>query len=127
MSRKRQKAVTVRLTEYELNSLNKRIEESGQTKQSYMINALLGAPIVAKEEINEWKKISGQFSELIKQLRGIATNINQIAHKVNATNEMPLKEVLSETDEQVADIRKEGEKIWQSLRQLIAKQKATQE
>ena len=90
MSRTRYKAVTVRLNEYEWNSLEERIEESGQNKQSYMINALLGAEIAPKEEINTWKEIAGQFSELIKQLRGIATNNNQIAHKANAP-QIPIK------------------------------------
>ncbi|MCQ2544680.1 MAG: MobC family plasmid mobilization relaxosome protein [Lachnospiraceae bacterium] len=127
MSRKRHKAVTVRLSEYEWNSLEERIEESGQNKQSYMINALLGAEIAPKEEINTWKEIAGQFSELIKQLRGIATNINQIAHKANATGELPLINALEEINEQVAEIRKAGDQIWLSLRQLIAKQKVMQE
>lgn len=127
MGRTRYKAVTVRLTEYEWNSLEERIEESGQNKQSYMINALLGAEIAPKEEINIWKDIAGQFSELIKQLRGIATNINQIAHKANATGELPLIKVLEEINEQVAEIRKAGDQIWLSLRQLIAKQKVMQE
>lgn len=127
MSRKRHKAVTVRLSEYEWNSLEERIEESGQNKQSYMINALLGAEIAPKEEINIWKDIAGQLSELVKQLRGIATNINQIAYKANATGELPLIKVLEEINEQVAEIRKAGDQIWLSLRQLIAKQKVMQE
>lgn len=127
MGRTRYKAVTVRLSEYEWNSLEERIEESGQNKQSYMINALLGAEIAPKEEINIWKDIAGQFSELIKQLRGIATNINQIAHKANATGELPLINALEEINEQVAEIRKAGDQIWLSLRQLIAKQKVMQE
>lgn len=127
MGRTRYKAVTVRLNEYEWNSLNKRIEESGQNKQSYMINALLGAEIAPKEEINIWKDIAGQFAELIKQLRGIATNINQIAHKANATGELPLINALEEINEQVTEIRKAGDQIWLSLRQLIAKQKVMQE
>ena len=127
MGRTRYKAVTVRLNEYEWNSLEERIEESGQNKQSYMINALLGAEIAPKEEINIWKDIAGQLSELVKQLRGIATNINQIAHKANATGELPLIKVLEEINEQVAEIRKAGDQIWLSLRQLIAKQKVMQE
>lgn len=127
MSRKRYKTVTVRLSEYEWNSLEERIEESGQNKQSYMINALLGAEIAPKEEINIWKDIAGQLSELVKQLRGIATNINQIAYKANATGELPLIKVLEEINEQVAEIRKAGDQIWLSLRQLIAKQKVMQE
>lgn len=127
MGRTRYKAVTVRLNEYEWNSLEERIEESGQNKQSYMINALLGAEIAPKEEINIWKDIAGQLSELVKQLRGIATNINQIAHKANATGELPLINALEEINEQVAEIRKAGDQIWLSLRQLIAKQKVMQE
>lgn len=127
MGRTRYKAVTVRLNEYEWNSLEERIEESGQNKQSYMINALLGAEIAPKEKINTWKEIAGQFSELIKQLRGIATNINQIAYKANATGELPLINALEEINEQVAEIRKAGDQIWLSLRQLIAKQKVMQE
>ena len=127
MGRTRYKTVTVRLSEYEWNSLEKRIEESGQNKQSYMINALLGATIAPKEEINIWKDIACQLSELIKQLRGIATNVNQLAHKANATGELPLIKVLEGIDEQIKEIREAGDQIWLSLRQLIAKQKVMQE
>ena len=114
--RKRNKAVTIRMTEAEFTALQKRIKESGRTQQSYIIDAALNARISSAEEIATLKEISVTFGDLVKQLRGIAININQMARVANGSGALPTARELSQISEQIARYRERSEQIWQSIR-----------
>lgn len=114
--RKRNKAITVRMTEQEYAALQKRVAEYGRTQQSYIINAALTARISSAEEIATLKEISVTFGDLVKQLRGIAININQMARVANGSGALPTARELSQISEQIARYRERSEQIWQSIR-----------
>lgn len=78
--RRRNKAVTVRMNDEEYAELQVKVDESGLTQQAYIISAVRGATIIPSDEIAVLKDISKTFAELEKQLRGLATNVNQMAH-----------------------------------------------
>ena len=82
--RRRNKNVSVRMTEDEYAALMVRVAQSSQTQQSFIINSVLGAKISGREEVKELQKLNGQFADTNGQLRGMATNINQMAHVANA-------------------------------------------
>ena len=124
--RKRNKAITIRLTENEYDALQNRITESGLNQQSYIINASLGAPITSADQLSELKNVSRILADLVNQLRGIGTNINQMAHVANGIGILPTERDLKQTSEQVNAFKKEGEEVWQSIRSLISRQKATE-
>ena len=100
--RKRNKAITVRMTEQEYAALQKRVAESGRTQQSYIVNAALTARISSAEEIATLKVISVTFGDLVK-------------HE------------LSRIYEQIAKYRERSENEWQSIRSLITDQNHTVE
>lgn len=56
--RKRNHTVTIRMNDSEYEEFNKKVEQSGQTKQSYLLNTVLGAMILLAEEIQELKKLN---------------------------------------------------------------------
>ena len=58
-----------------------RLKESGQTQQAVVIHAIAGLKIASAEEVEELKKLNLMLTEMLSQLRGVATNINQIARK----------------------------------------------
>ena len=124
--RKRNKAITIRMTEQEYAALQKRVAESGRTQQSYIINAALTARISSAEEISTLKEVSASFADLVRQLRGIATNINQMTRIANSVGIIPSSRELSKISDQIAEYRKESENEWQSIRSLTAGQKPTQ-
>ena len=124
--RKRNKAITVRMTEQEYAALQKRVAESGRTQQSYIINAALTARISSAEEIATLKVISVTFGDLVKHLRGIATNINQMARVANGSGVLPTARELSRIYEQIAKYRERSEAVWQSIRSSITDQSHTQ-
>lgn len=78
--RKRSKQFVIRLSESEWNHLNELVTESNLSRESYLrmcINGLVPRPTPTKE-----------FIEVIKILREIAENMNQIAISVYTQNTM---------------------------------------
>ena len=122
VKRKRNKAVTIRMSETEYADFQKRVKESGLTQQSYIIGAVSGAAIIPAEGINTLKDISMICADNDRQLRGMANNINQIARIVNGQGIIPSEKELAEILVQIGDFRKENEAVWQSIRSSIQKQ-----
>lgn len=126
VNRKRNRAVTVRMNEAEYADLQNRVKESGLTQQSYIIGAVSGSTIMPAEAIGALKDISMICAYNDRQLRGMATNINQIARIVNGQGIIPSEMELAEISTQIADFRKENEAVWQSIRSSIKKQSLTE-
>ena len=120
--RKRNKTVTIRLSDEEYTFLQKRLSQTGQTQQSYILNAIRGATITSLEEMKELKKLNRAFADMMRQLRGLATNVNQMAHIANGTGELPVVAALEKFGKSIEKFRKEEEQRWQSIRQLISQQ-----
>ena len=127
VKRRRNKAVTVRMSEAEYADFQNRVEESGLSQQAFIINAVRGATITPSDEIAVLKEISKTFAEFVKQIRGMGTNLNQMAHVANGQGYLPGEESLLRLSDQVGNMRKEGEDVWQSIRSSINQQKATEQ
>lgn len=125
VNRRRNRAVTIRMNETEYTDFMKRVDESGLSQQSYFINAVRGAVITPSDEIAALKEISKTFAGLEQQLRGLATNVNQMAHVANGRGELPTETDLERLSDQLAGYRRESESLWQSIRLLINQQKPT--
>ncbi len=123
INRKRNKAITIRLSPDEYKLLQDKVDESGLTQQSFIINAIKGATIASSKELDVQKDISKSFSDLVRQLRGLATNVNQMAHIANGQGIIPSTETLNKTSYEINEFRKECEDIWQLIRLLINQQK----
>ncbi len=121
--RRRNKNVSVRMTEEEYISLMMRVKESGQTQQSFIINAVLGAKISGREEVKELQKLNGRFVDTNMQLRGMATNINQMAHVANSYGHIPQQAQLEQMQQELRVFRKECDATWRLIRQSISLQK----
>ena len=127
VKRRRNKAVTVRMNETEYADFQNKVEESGLSQQTYIISAVRGATITPSDEIAVLKEISKTFADFEKQVRGLGTNINQMAHVANGQGYLPGEESLLRLSDQVGNMRKEGEDVWQSIRSSINQQKATEQ
>ena len=120
--RKRNYTVTIRMNKAEYDLLQNKVKESGQTQQAVVIHAIADLKIESAEEVEELKKLNQMLAETLSQLRGAATNINQIARKMNAGGFIPREDILRYLNQNILNYRKESEKIWQSIRQLISGQ-----
>ena len=122
--RRRNKAITIRLTEEEYALLCSKLKQAGVSQQAYIISAIKNVSVIPSDQLAVMKEISATFSSLEQQLRGMATNINQMARIANSRNYAPGIRVLEKISREIAGYRKDSEEIWQSIRSLIAQQKA---
>ena len=113
VKRRRNKAVTVRMNETEYADFQNKVEESGLSQQAYIISAVRGATITPSDEIAVLKEISKTFADFEKQVRGLGTNVNQMARVANGQGYLPVEEALARLSDQLGNMRKESEEIWQ--------------
>ena len=57
--------------------------------------------------------------DMVRQLSGVATNINQIAHKANATDSVTVSDV--------EKLKKEMDEIWHIVRSMLSEQPLVQQ
>ena len=99
-----------------------KVKESGRTQQEVVIKAIADLKIATAEEIEELKRLNQMFADILCQLRGATTNINQIAWKMNAGGFIPREDNLHHLNQNIRNYRKESEKIWLLIRRLISGQ-----
>lgn len=121
--RRRNKNVAVRMTEDEYAAFTIRVAESGQTQQSFVINSVLGSKVSGREEVKELQQLSSQFADTNRQIRGMATNINQMAHVANGYGQIPQQAQLEQLHQELQEFRKECDATWRLIRQSISLQK----
>ena len=120
--RKRNYTVTIRMNKAEYDLLQNKVKESGQTQQAVVIHAIAGLKIASVEEVEELKTLNQMLAEILSQLRGAATNLNQIARKLHTDGEIPNDSMLYFLNKNILKYRKESEKIWLLIRRLISGQ-----
>lgn len=124
--RKRNRTISIRVSEQEYESIQKKIQATKQTQQSFILNAIEGAAILTVKDSKLLKDISMQLADLLKQVKGIAVNINQLAYKANAYGEIPTEKQIREYGTQTEVLRREADAIWQLIRRSINRQRHTE-
>ena len=121
--RKRNRIISIRVSDQEYETIQKKLNETGLTQQAFILKAVEGATISTAEDKQQLKEINLKLADLLKQIKGIGININQMAYRANAYRELPTVQKLSEYQNENEKLRREAETIWQSIRQLISQQK----
>lgn len=121
--RKRNRIISIRVSDQEYDIIQKKLSETGLTQQAFILKAVEGATISTAEDKQQLKEINLKLADLLKQIKGIGVNINQMAYRANAYRELPTVKKLSEYQNENEKLRREAETIWQSIRQLISQQK----
>ena len=120
--RKRNHTVTIRMNEKEYALLQQKIKASGQTQQAVILAAIENVDLMSAEVKEELNVLNQRLGETNRLLRGATTNINQIAHHMNAGGFYHRADALNSLSENISGYRKECETIWRSIRQLISGQ-----
>ena len=113
------------MNDAEYDVFQNKVKESGLTQQSYVISAIRGSYITSAEELAVIKEISKEFAEHDRLLRGMATNVNQMAHVANGQGLLATVEKLDEISDKIIDVRKEDDNRWRLIRQSVSPLKAT--
>lgn len=101
MNRRRPHRITFRCNEQELQLIKQQVKESGMKEQQFIIESLINQRIYNTDGIKT----------MLPELRGISTNINQIARKINKGDKL--------TYDMVEIMEKEVKTVWRLLNQLI--------
>lgn len=133
--------VCIRMNDAEYEQFLQKVKDSGQTQQSFVLNAISNTTIATPETVNELRLMNQNFEEASKLFRGTATNLNQIAHNTNLLVDilqdehpdetrvdslaatMPDQAFIEQLAKYVLKYRKDIEAIWRSLRQSTNTQK----
>lgn len=119
INRKRDRAVTLRMTDSEYDEFNNKVSNSGLSRQDFFIRMIKEIQINSAESLGELKRVNDTLSNLDRQLRGMATNVNQMARIANGTGILPSEKELAQINQKINEIRKELGEIWQSIRSSI--------
>ena len=99
--RTRNHQVNFYMNDEEYQKLTKLIKESGLNKQTFLINATLGATLANPDSLKDIPKLLSELTELLNQFKGIGINCNQMAKIANTynqpANENELKELANDT------------------------------
>ena len=123
-NRTRNNTVTFRMNDAEYADFQHKVNASGLTQQSYIINSIRRAVIPSADEISVLRKMGNTLENYERQLRGMATNINQMAHVANGHGFIPEEAELENIADQITGFRKENNELWLSIKSSINPQKA---
>ena len=125
--RKRKKQIPFRVTESEYEMVVSKAKKTGLSIQGYLIRAMKESVITSDETNTILTDMAAQIKDADRQLKGIAVNINQMAHSVNAGLQTVDIERLKIMVCEIDSNRKEQDKRWQFLRSLIEARAVPQE
>ena len=120
--RKRNYTVTIRMNKEEYDIFFRARLKNQEEQQEVVIKAIADLKIASTEEVEELKRLNQMFADILSQLRGATTNINQIARKLHTDGEVPNDSTLYFLNKNILKYRKESEKIWLLIRRLISGQ-----
>lgn len=118
-NRTRTNQVKYRLTDDEYKMYLKKIEPSGMTQQEFFLHLINDSNIVIDNNMQSLPELLQAIYELLRQVKGIATNCNQMARMCNINREAPAEIQVKELADNCNAFIKEGCKLWESLKQLI--------
>ena len=118
-NRTRNHQVNFYMNDKEYRKLTKLVTESGLNKQTYLINATLGATLANPEALKDIPKLLSELTELLNQFKGIGINCNQMATIANTYNQAANENELKELANDIHETGKEVLPLCQSLKLLI--------
>lgn len=75
--RKRRHVIPLRLTEKELQHLNRQAEQSGMSREKFLRVLVMGKTIHSRP--------CTHHADLLRKVSGLCNNANQLAHRANST------------------------------------------
>lgn len=114
--RQRYIEIKVRLNEKEFEDLTAKVKESGLSRNAFLVRTIKGQKIYPVKNLNE---LNEKVDVLLAQVRGMATNVNQVAKIANKRNDIPAYEYLSYLKIAVQTIRTDVQSVFTSIREVL--------
>ena len=113
--RKRPIEVKFRLSEEEYRLLQQRLVEAGMNRNAFLVQLITGVQIYPRDKLME---LSVQYQIMNRLIRGIGTNINQIAKVANSTKAAPSAALLVDMYQDVQIMKNNLQPLWEEVRRM---------
>lgn len=113
MGRKRPIELKFRLSEEEYKLMQKKLAEAGMNRNAFLVRLITGATIFPKDEMI---RLNMEYAMMNRLLRGIGTNINQIAKVANTNKAVPSAELLADMYQDVQTLKGNMLPLWDETR-----------
>ena len=113
---KRRKEIKLRLTEQEFAALTDMVKQSGLSRNAFLVRMIKQQTIYPVDKLS---KTNEMLAALLAQLRGMATNMNQIAKIANTRKEVPAMNYLRYILAAVQNLKEESQPVFTSLREAL--------
>ena len=113
--RKRPIEVKFRLSQAEYELMQRKLAESGMSRNAFLIRLISDAQIYPRDLLME---LCLEYRIMNRLIRGIGTNINQIARVANATKAVPSKNLLVDMYQDVQVVKTNLQPLWEEARRM---------
>lgn len=126
-NRTRTHQIKIRLSDDEYKAFLKKLEESKLTQQEYILTAINDSDIKIDNNLEQLPELLQKLYELLRQVKGIATNCNQMARVANINRKTPTGKKYEDLADGCNNFIKEGNELWVSLKPLTHRATRTQD
>ena len=116
MGRKRPIELKFRLSEEEYKLMQKKLAEAGMNRNAFLVRLITGATIFPKDEMI---RLNMEYAMMNRLLRGIGTNINQIAKVTNSNKATPSAKLLLDMYQDVQTLKHNLVPLWNETRSTL--------
>ena len=120
-NRKRKKMVAIRMTDSEYDLLKLKVEESGLSQQTFIINSIKDNTCITAKTISDLKDTSKNLTSTVNQIHKTLNDIKQIAYITDKQDEIMENKELEEISDSLDKLKREIEEQWQLIRLSISK------
>ena len=113
---KRRKEIKLRLTDQEFAALTDMVQQSGLSRNAFLVRMIMQQTIYPVDTLN---KTNEMLAALLAQLRGMATNMNQVAKIANTRQEVPSMNYLRYVLEAIKSLKEESQPVFTSVREVL--------
>ena len=113
---KRRKEIKLRLTDQEFAALTDMVKQSGLSRNAFLVRMIKQQTIYPVDKLS---KTNEMLAALLAQLRGMATNMNQIAKIANTRKEVPAMNYLRYILAAIQNLKEESQPVFTSVREVL--------
>ena len=105
-----------RLSQDEHELLQKKLAEAGMNRNAYLVRLITGATIFPKDQMT---RLNLEHTMMNRLLRGIGTNINQIAKIANTNKATPAAVLLADMYQDIQTLRHNLAPLYDETRETL--------
>ena len=116
MGRLRPIELKFRLSADEYALLQSKLAEAGMNRNAFLVRLIIGAAIFPRDQLLQ---LNLEYTMMNRLLRGIGTNINQIAKVANTNHATPSAALLTDMYQDVQTLRNNLGPLWDEMRETL--------